>query len=102
MSVRHRPPTCQFASRRANVRLSDAIRLAAAMPAAPAPTIAISTSPEAGTVPRVVAVARAVELASRVRRVKADMGREDRLWRFSLPEATRYRKRRLPAPRWRQ
>ena len=73
VSVKQRPPIRSLASISAKRRLAAATRRAAAMPAAPAPIIAMSTSPSAPVAASERLAAVAAEAARRDRRLKADM-----------------------------
>src|SRR5215210_3051608 len=75
VSVTHRPPTRSLASISAKRRPAAATLRAAAMPAAPAPTIATSVSPEADTAPSAGADASAAETAMKFRRLRVMVSR---------------------------
>jgi len=92
VSVMQRPPTVSLASISAKRLPAAATLRAAAMPAAPAPMIATSVSPDAATAPSAGVEANAAEPAMKLRRFICDMVSE-RLTKARLPQRTRARKR---------
>jgi hypothetical protein len=98
VSVKQRPPTRPDASSITNRRPEAAIRRAAAIPAAPAPTITTSVSPEAGKAASAGEATVAAERARKERRFNRAMVSECFPKKCTMPKMSCSRKLMANAP----